>query len=216
MKVGTDGCLLGAWADVSNCKRILDVGCGSGLIAIMAAQRSDAIVTGIEIDCEAAGQATENAHRSPWSDRIDIICCDASSYSPDEKFDAIISNPPFFGNSLRCPDKERTMARHNDTLSAADMFALAKSLLADNGALSVVIPCDALQEWCDEALFKGFSARRTTTVRTLPHKPAKRVLAEFAKGICHNPIRNEMVLEEAPGIYSEEAAALLRDFYLKL
>ena len=216
MKVGTDGCLLGAWADISNSKRILDVGCGSGLIAIMVAQRSNATVTGIEIDPDAAAQASENVSNSPWNDRVEIICCDASNYNSDEKFDAIISNPPFFSNSLRCPAKERTLARHNDTLSATNMFTLAKSLLADNGTLSVVIPCDTLQEWSDEALFKGFSIQRMTTVRTLPHKPAKRALVEFTKGTCHKPVNNEFTLEEKPGIYSMDTKKLLQEFYLKL
>ena len=100
MKVGTDGCLLGSWADVSQCKRILDIGTGSGLVAIMCAQRSSAAIIGDEIDSEAAAQAAENVAHSPWSNRIEIINCDALEYSSAEPFDAIVSNPPFFSSSL--------------------------------------------------------------------------------------------------------------------
>ncbi len=216
MKVGTDGCLIGAWANVEKCENVLDIGCGSGLISIMMAQRSNAFVTGIEIDPDAAMQASENVASSPWSNRIKIICCDALHFSSDKKFDAIVSNPPFFSNSLRCSDKERTTARHNDTLTAAGVFAQAEKLLCKNGILSVIIPFDTLQSWCDEAIYKGFGIQRITTVRTLPHKPVKRTLVEFVNGYCASPQKNEMVIEDEPGKYSKETVDLLHEFYLKL
>lgn len=216
MKVGTDGCLLGSWADVSHCRRILDIGTGSGLIAIMCAQRSNAYITGLEIDCEAAAQAADNAACSPWRERIEIINCDALSYSSTETFDAIVSNPPFFSSSLKCPDKARTHARHDDTLSCQSLIAKASELLSKGGTLSVVIPNDVLDVWCDEALFKGLSARRITRVHTLPHKAAKRALIEFVKGAHPLPVVNDFILESTSGCYSPEACDLLRDFYLKI
>ena len=216
MKVGTDGCLLGSWADVSQCKRILDIGTGSGLVAIMCAQRSNAAIIGVEIDSEAAAQAAENVAHSPWSNRIDIINCDALEYSSAEPFDAIVSNPPFFSSSLKCPDKARTFARHDDSLSCSSLLKKASELLCTGGTLSVVLPHDVLDAWCDEALFKGLSARRITRVRTLPHKAAKRVLIEFVKGAHPLPTVNDFTLEETPGSYSPEACELLRDFYLKI
>ena len=113
MKVGTDGCLLGAWVDLSQSQRILDVGCGSGLIAIMTAQRcTNVTITGIEIDNEAASQATENAESSPWAERIEIICEDFLKFTPEQQFDTIVSNPPYFSNSLKCPNDKRNKARH--------------------------------------------------------------------------------------------------------
>lgn len=216
MKVGTDGCLLGAWADIKECKKIMDIGTGSGLLAIMAAQRSNALITAVEIDKEAALQAQKNVNNSPWSDRIEIINCDIADYTSPTEYDAIISNPPYFVNSLKCPDKTRSIARHNDTLPPCTMMAKAKEFLIDGGTLSVVLPADALEKWCDEALFKGLSTRRMTFIHTLPHKPAKRVLIEFVKGVCIRPQTSEFILEESPGRYSNEAIELLKDFYIKI
>ena len=216
MKVGTDGCLLGAWANLPKEGNILDIGCGSGLLSIMAAQRSNAKITGIEIDSGAAKQAFENVSESPWSNRIEIINCDIIDYNGEDIFDAIISNPPFFQNSLKCPDKARTAARHDDSLSCNELMQCAKRLLVPGGTLSIVIPRDLLNTWCDEALFKGLLPRRITDVRTLPHKQAKRSLVEFVKGVHSIPETSEMTLEEKPGIYSIEAKRLLRDFYLKI
>lgn len=216
MKVGTDGCLLGSWADVSQVRRLLDIGTGTGLVAIMCAQRCDAQITGLEIDGEAAAQAAENAARSPWASRITIINGDALSYTADEPFDAIVSNPPFFSSSLKCPDKARTRARHDDTLSCPALLKKSAELLHHGGTLSVIIPFDALGLWCNEALFKGLSPRRITHVSTLPHKSAKRALIEFVKGAHPAPAIETLTLESSPGCYSPQAVALLRDFYLKI
>lgn len=216
MKVGTDGCLLGGWADVSQARRLLDIGTGTGLVAIMCAQRCDAQITALEIDSEAAFQAAENAARSPWSERLTIINCDALSYTADEPFDAIVSNPPFFSSSLKSPDKARTCARHDDTLSCPALLRKSAELLRHGGTLSVIIPFDALGQWCNEALFKGLSPRRITHVRTLPHKSAKRALIEFVKGAHPAPTIEIFTLESSPGCYSPQAVELLRDFYLKI
>ena len=216
MKVGTDGCLLGAWADIAGSKHILDIGCGSGLIAIMAAQRSGARITAVEIDKEAAAQARENADASPWKERIEIVNADILGYRSSQPFDAIVSNPPFFIGSLKCPDAARTTARHDSTLPCGALMQCAKELLADGGTLSVVIPADICGLWCDEALFKGLSARRILRVRTLPHKQPKRVLVEFIKGVHTQPEIKDFVLEDSPGQYSSEAKELLRDFYIKI
>lgn len=216
MKVGTDGCLLGAWTDLSESKKVLDIGSGSGLIAIMVAQRCNAKIVGIEIDPDAALQAKENVKLSPWSNRIDIINCDIKNYKTEEKFDTIISNPPFFSDSLKCPQKGRNLARHDDSLACNELMACVARLLTEDGKFSVVIPNDLLQKWCDEALYKGLSATRITYVHTLPHKPAKRVLIEFSKKRCLRAKTNELILEDVPGKYSADATNLLRDFYLKL
>ena len=216
MKVGTDGCLLGAWADIKESKRILDIGCGSGLISIMAAQRSAAQVTGVELDSEAAAQARENAERSPWKERIEIVNKDILEFQSSEPFDAIVSNPPFFVGSLKCPDTARSLARHDASLPCNALMQRAKELLCNGGTLSVVIPSDICELWCNEALFKGLSARRITYVRTLPHKQPKRALIEFVNGAHTQPEVKDFILEERPGEYSSEAKGLLRDFYLKI
>ncbi len=216
MKVGTDGCLLGAWFSTRDCKRILDIGAGTGLISIMAAQRSTARITGVEIDTTAAARAKENARKSPWSERIEIAETNILHYSCNERFDAIVSNPPFFINSLKCDDDRRTLARHSDSLTPAAFFAKAKELLADCGKISIIIPTELLEEWKNEALCKGFSVQRATHIHTTPRKAAKRVLVEFAQKACTSPLIGDLILEESPGEYSHEAKELLRDFYLKI
>ncbi len=216
MKVGTDGCLLGAWFCTDDCKKILDVGSGSGLIALMAAQRSDAEVTGIEIEKEAAGQAAENVKNSPWKERVKIICDDFTRFSPPHTFDAIISNPPYFTNSLKCSSEKKTLARHNDTLSPEIFFKKSKELLSENGRISIVIPTDALPEWQLSATIAGFSTQRIALIHTTPKKAAKRVLAEFSRKVCNTPRTEDIILETSPGTYSERACELLRDFYLKI
>ncbi|MBO5788095.1 MAG: tRNA1(Val) (adenine(37)-N6)-methyltransferase [Bacteroidaceae bacterium] len=216
MKVGTDGCLLGGWFDCSNSRRILDIGCGSGLIAIMAAQRCNAHVTGIEIEENAARQASANVNTCPWSDRIEIVNCDILQYSPIEPFDTIVCNPPYFVNSLKCDEQSRTMARHSDTLDCGSFFKKASTLLTGNGKISIVIPTDILEEWKDSAALCGFCPSRVTFIKTTPRKEPKRVLVEFSRTLRCDTITATLVLEDSPGVYSKEAQEILRDFYLKI
>lgn len=216
MKVGTDGCLLGGWFDCSQSKKILDIGCGSGLIAIMAAQRSNATITGIEIDDNAARQAQENVNNSPWSDRIKIINKDLLAYSTDERFDTIVSNPPYFSNSLKCDNTARTMARHNDSLNNDDFFKKSKELLTDNGKVSIIIPSDLILDWQEVANKNGFHTSRITFIKTTPKKTAKRVLVEFSSNNVKEKKENTLILENSRGVYSDEAKEILRDFYLKI
>ena len=218
MKVGTDGCLLGAWARIDNCRTILDVGCGTGLIAIMAAQRNpEATITAIEIDAKAAGQAAENAKESPWNSRIEIINCDFLSHTSEQKYDTIISNPPYFVNSLTCPDSQRNTARHDDTLTSRALLEHAYTLLHSGGHLSIIIPTDLRDVWCNDAHSTGFGISRETYVHTRPDAPSKRVLIEFIKGDSEVTATTEhFTLETSPGCFTDEATALLKDFYLKL
>ena len=216
MKVGTDGCLLGGWFSCTGSKRILDIGCGTGLISIMAAQRSSAHVTGVEIDGTAASQARKNADNSPWGDRIEIVNSDFLDYETGEKYDAIVSNPPYFVNSMKCDDASRTLARHSDSLGSEEFFACADRLLAPHGKVSIVIPCDIVEEWRRSANGYGFVASRLAYIKTTPRKAPKRVLLEFSRGNAVECIESTLVLENSPGVYSKEAQDILRDFYLKI
>ena len=216
MKVGTDGCLLGGWFDVSCSKRILDIGCGSGLISIMAAQRCDADITGVEIDKEASEQARTNVANCPWSDRISIINTDILLFSPEQPFDTIVCNPPYFVNSLKCGTESRTLARHSDTLDCNVFFRKAYELLTKEGKISIVIPTDLLDEWKDAAAINGFANSRLTYIKTTPRKAPKRVLAEFVRAYTTETTASILVLEDEPGVYSKEAQEILRDFYLKI
>lgn len=216
MKVGTDGCLLGGWFDCTHSRRILDIGTGSGLIAIMAAQRCNAHVTGIEIDSNAAAQAKKNADNCPWSERIEIINADILKHQAGEPFDTIVSNPPYFVNSLKCGTASRTLARHSDTLECSSFFRKVDELLAKEGKISIVIPTDLLDEWKDAAAINGFANSRLTYIKTTPRKAPKRVLVEFVRAYTVETISSTLILEDEPGVYSKEAQEILRDFYLKI
>ena len=216
MKVGTDGCLLGGWFNCSNSKRILDIGCGTGLISIMAAQRSNALITGIEIDSKAAMQARINADGSPWGERIEIINGDLLKYTTENSFDTIVSNPPYFVNSLKCDDASRTLARHSDSLNCYAFFRKCTELLSDNGNVSIVIPCDIMNEWNSAAAEYNLYPTHITFIKTTPRKAPKRVLVEYGLNTVACAEENTLILETSPGEYSDDAKKILGDFYLKL
>lgn len=216
MKVGTDGCLLGGWFDCSQSHRILDIGCGSGLIAIMAAQRCEARIIGVEIEQSAAAQAKANVQACPWSSRIEILNADILQYTPEELFDTIVCNPPYFINSLKCDKSSRTLARHSDTLECTSFFKKATSLLTADGKISIVIPTDIAEEWKDAAAINSFSPSRITYIKTKPRKTPKRVLIEFVRAYKCDTDTQTLILEEERGVYSKDAQEILRDFYLKI
>ena len=220
MKVGTDGVLLGAWARVEHlghCHRILDIGTGTGLVALMAAQRSKAHIVGIDLDEEAVAQATENAARSPWSKRILMVKADAKRWSDEQsaRYDAIVCNPPFFENSLKCPDAQRTMARHTDTLSFDELARSAARLLSAEGELSVVIPYDRATDMTVSAACHGLFATRQTIVCPYEGAKPKRILMAFTRqGAAHTP--EVLCIQDAQRCHTPEYRKLVEAFYLKM
>ena len=204
MKVGTDGVLLGAWAKGG--PRILDIGTGTGIIALMMAQRyPEAQVTAIDIDEGAVRQAEQNVSQSPFFGRISVLQQAVQEHLGE--YESIVSNPPFFIDSLQAPDEQRNMARHTATLSYAELMKAAYRLLADNGEFSVVIPFDYRRRMEDEAVFVGFFPSRVCGVKTTERKPAKRYLLAFMKHPC--PCQKEQLT-----IGSEDYQALTSAFYL--
>ena len=181
MKVGTDGVLLGAWAQGG--QRVLDVGAGTGVIALMMAQRyPEAQVVAIDIDEGAVRQAQQNVSQSPFSSRVSVLQQAVQEHQGE--YESIVSNPPFFIDSLQAPDEQRNMARHTATLSYGELMKAAYRLLADNGELSVVVPFDYRRRVDDEAVFVGFFPSRVCGVKTTERKPAKRFLLAFRKHPC--------------------------------
>lgn len=216
MKVGTDGVLLGAWTDVSEANRILDIGTGTGLIALMLAQRCpDARIVAVDIDEDAVRQASENVRNSPWHQRITPVLEDVCTYTSDVLFDTIVSNPPYFIDSLKCPDGQRSTARHTDTLDMAALLGKVNELLAPEGRFSVVLPADQYEQLIRMAEREGLYPSRRTDVITRPGLPPKRVLVELRK--MRGSIRSdELVVELERHVYSKEYIALTQDFYLKM
>lgn len=213
MKVGTDGVMLGAWANGGDC--ILDIGTGSGVIALFMAQRNvNSRVVAIDIDSEAVAQARLNVERSIYNERITVIETALQDFH-DQTFNSIVCNPPFFANSLRNKDVQRSIARHTDTLSYGDLFRGAMTLLDEDGEFSVVIPASCRYEFDAEATFAGLFPSRICSVRTVSRKPVSRYLLAYRK----HPV--DMIEETGGCINNDDMSrtewyrSLTQDFYLK-
>lgn len=212
MKVGTDGVLLGAWCPTGS--RILDVGTGSGLIARMLMQRCpEAEVEGIDIDAAAVEQACENG--------VKAYCSSLQEWQNDKsqmtnhKYDLIVSNPPYFQNSLKNPDTGRMTARHTDTLSYTDLIHHCARLLKEDGQLALILPADAEAEVRGLAAAERLSLTHVTHVYSKEGKPAKRVLLAFSHQLSViSPTEDTLVLEDEIGGRSAAYSDLTRDFYL--
>ena len=220
MKVGTDGVLLGAWARVEHCRHILDMGTGTGLVALMAAQRSEAHIVAIDLDADAVAQATDNVAASPWKERIHVLEADARNLefkiqNSEFLFDAILCNPPFFENALKCPDAQRTMARHTDTLTFDELARSAARLLAPEGELSVVIPHDRAHDMTVSCACQGLFATRQTIVVPVEGGKPKRILMAFTReGAAHTPAT--LCIQDKQRQHTPEYVRLVEDFYLKM
>lgn len=216
MKVGTDGVLLGAWTGITHSQRILDIGTGTGLIALMLAQRTEtAQIMAVDIDLEAVMQASENIKASPWSNRIEVFQKDICTYTSEVLFDTIVSNPPYFINSLKCTDIQRNTARHTDTLNAFSLLKKVTELLTPEGTFSIIIPSEQTEELIQIAENQGLHPSRLTQIITRPGLSPKRSLVEFRKTIQDFPT-DELTIELERHVYSEEYIALTKDFYLKM
>ncbi len=217
MKVGIDGVLLGAWASVENAKTILDVGTGTGLIALMLAQRSNAEVAAIDIEPNAVLQATENVQNSPWQNRIRITECSLQDFQIKSigQFDLIVSNPPYFVNSLKTPHESRSAARHTDTLKHEELIDNSVRLLNQTGRICIILPIVEGSKCVFYAESKGLFCTKKVTVYPKPEVAAKRVLLEFSF-INSSEKESKLIIEsEIRHRYSPEFAELVRDFYLK-
>lgn len=214
MKVGTDGVLLGAWFPMEPGMSVLDIGTGTGLIAIMAAQRGAGSVAAVEIEPAAAEQARQNAANSPWKDRILVKCTDISDFTADLEFDRIVCNPPYFRDSLRCPDEGRNTARHNDSLSFETLVGRSADMLSADGLLCVVLPYDAVEVFVKCASNAGLNLCRKTDVVTSPGKTPKRSLLAFGKQRFE--LKTDLlVMCDSKGKETLEYINFVMDFYLK-
>ena len=202
MKVGTDGVLLGAWAEVRpGDRRMLDVGTGTGLIALMLAQRSAARITAVDVDAECATQAAENFAASPWADRLDAVAVAVQRYDPVERFDLIVSNPPYYVDSLLSPDEGRNTA--------------VVRLLAPGGRFALVLPPVEMQRFRSAALGRLYPVRWTEVYST-PRRGVRRILAEFCTTPVPPPEPSRLVIElGGSDSYTEDYRRLTGDFYLK-
>ena len=215
-KVGTDGVLLGAYAKVTGVKRILDIGTGTGLIAIMLAQKSDAEIIAIEPDRDSFEQACMNVSQSKWNNRIRVINSDLQNYKPvNDRFDLIVSNPPYFIDSLRNPDPAKAAARHNVTLNNKDLLRGISGLLTDDGRAQVIMP---YAEGCiliAEAHESGLYCNDILKIKPLPTSEVRRLILTFSR-TKHKTTEKYLTVEHGKRHqFTQEYIDLTKDFYLK-
>ncbi len=216
MKVGTDGILLGAWAPVANARRVLDIGTGSGLIALMLAQRSrsDCLIDGVELDRDAATQARANVAASPWTSRVNIVENAIQDYQAT-RYDLIVSNPPYFSAGQSFSDPARALARHTGALGSRDLLAACHRLLSAAGQVALVLPTAMADEiLCISADYDLYGVCYTAVI-TRVGKEANRVLLLLGRGLSRCE-QGEIVIHSADGAYSDRYIQLTHPFYLKM
>ena len=220
MKVCTDSLIFGALVPVNNVPRVLDIGGGTGLLSLMAAQRGAQHVTTVELIETSSQEAAYNVAQSPWHDSIDVITCDINYFTADEPFDLIISNPPFFDNHLKNDDKLRNTARHTDTLSYRQLLERAKSLLTPNGTIALLLPINSLTTIVEIAHSIDLVISKQTDLITTRGGTAKVAVIELVSLLrfseaTQSPSHTTLTVYESHQQYSEQSARLLQDFLLR-
>ncbi len=220
MKVNTDGVLLGACACLKETDHtVLDVGTGTGCIAMMIAQRLSAMglnsfeIDSLDIDPLSVEEAKDNFEHSPWSAHLDVQLISLQSYRPHTSFDLIVSNPPYFSEDLRAPDSRRDMARHSDdSLPVEDLMSFASEYLSREGRLAVIMPVSREIDMMKAAQQYAIYPLRTLRIRSTESRPYSRVIAEF--GRYPSEVRQDELTIQTKGRYTDEYISLTKDYYL--
>lgn len=216
-KVGTDGVLLGAWVQMRmKDTHILDVGTGTGLIALMLAQRTppEVQIDAIDIGKQEVQLARENIKRSPWPNRVTVHEAAVQNFYSGSFYDLVVSNPPYFVNSLAPPDQRRSASRHTVKLPFEELLASALNLLAPEGRLAVILPHAEGLQFLKMGVLRGLHPLRKTIFRARADKPPERLLVELSRGVGRTE-ESEIVLYAEGGSWSDEYIRLTRDFYIK-
>ncbi|ULQ57499.1 methyltransferase [Flavihumibacter rivuli] len=223
MKVCTDACLFGAWVaklvsgdrpDGGSKIRVLDIGAGTGLLGLMVRQQLSATIDLVELEENAAKQAADNCRESPWSADLKVFHQDINKYEPDQPYDLILSNPPFFGNDLQAKHHARNIARHESTLGLKELFAAVERLLGEDGRFALLLPYHRAEEALREAAIRGLVPAKRVNVSQTPRHDPFRVMFLFArKGEQEVP---HAITIQDNGHYTASFVELLRDYYLYL
>lgn len=218
-KVGTDSVLLGAWVDVGGAKKILDIGTGTGLIALMVAQRSDAEIHAVEIDEASVLQAGENISNSPWTDRIRLFHASFQDFVSDipDKYDLVITNPPYFTDSYKPPDPARSLSRHHVNLSLHELLKGVGEILDKSGKIALVLPVSEGEKLLRMVNYYGLYLKRKTDVLPVAGKEVIRYLMEFTNEKEVEVQQSELIIQDRTSHqFTNEYKKLTRDFYLDL
>jgi len=215
MKIGTDGILIGAWVNVSNKFRALDIGSGTGIITIMLCQRNlNLVLDSVELSPSAIIDAKINIESCNWSNRIKLFHQDLKDFHPHSNYDLIVSNPPYFKESLEPLNSERSKARHQNDLKLEDILKFSKQNLSKDGSLNIILPFEQKKEAKEFAIKYGLSSIRECAVYPKPDKAPHRILLEFSSNKNKQLIKEALVIEEAGRHnYSEDYKKLTREFY---
>ncbi len=219
MKVGTDGVLLGAWVNINEAQTILDIGTGTGVIAIMAAQRNaSAMVSAVEIEEASFLEAKSNMEKSPFKDRLGVEHCSIQDFAKAtfDEFDVIVCNPPFFSGGTLSDNLDRNAVRHTIKMPTGDLLNCSRRLLSKQGRLAVVLPYIEGLRFKEQATQYGFYCTKQTNVRSKKDKPVERLLLQFEKQ-DHDFVEDELIIQlEKRNDYTKDYIALTKDFYLNM
>ena len=215
MKVGTDAVLLGAWAEVGEGTKVLEIGCGCGVISLMLAQRFNCSITAIDIDKASVDEANINFSKVNFACAPKAFVADVREYAPCHCFDLIVSNPPFFSETLLPPSQRRAAARNCQLLPFADLIKNSARLMSAKAAFQVIIPTSEVGKFLVETTKKGLNLVRRKDIVTKPGKTPKRTMLHFVNYSLDVPILyNELILSNADGSRSDAYKELCREFYL--
>ncbi len=218
MKVSTDACIQGAWAPVApSVKKALDIGCGTGLLSLMIAQRNpDMMIDALEADASAAHQAMENVAASLWNDRIRVLHKDARDHTAPEKYDMIICNPPFFSNDLQAQDDSRNRARHDVSLSQAELFTILSRHLGEKGMACIMLPVTEHALWETLLAREGWHIHQALSVCPSERKCINRIISVAAAFPCTVRKDETLTIYDTTGGYTEHFRRLMEPYYLYL
>ena len=215
MPVSTDGVLLGAWALLPEQGQVLDIGTGTGLLALMAAQRYPFVqITAIDIDKQAVQAATKNCLASPWSERIQVIPHDVKKIQTTHQYAGIICNPPYFTTGKSANQANRALARHTLSLTHQELLFHAYQITTEQGIANFILPTSESMAFIDQAILLGWYIIRLCEIATTEKKTTSRVMMTLAK--IERPLSKEKLTIEIDGLYSDEFVSLTKDFYLKM
>ena len=218
MKVGTDGILLGAWIETGEAKNILDIGTGCGVIALMMAQRSTASVDAIDISLESTDQARSNFLASPWKDRLKALHRSFMEHAtnPENKYDIILTNPPFFRNSLKSLDSSRNLARHHEAFQLTELFEAVNIMLHETGALYIILPQTNTGLLMELALIHHLPVNHILNIKPKEDKIQNRVIMKFGRTKPEKVQVDELIIRHSDNSFTEKYKELTGDFYLSL